>query len=72
VTAVDEGPTGTRLRALDAAGYEATFSVPAYAAVLSADASRLGLADLRTGDPIEVTWFPEGAGRTALSVRRLH
>ena len=71
VLSLDRRPEGVFLVARDESGNDLVFALAGYTSVLGADASRVEVSDLRPADQIEVTWFPEGARRTLLAIRKV-
>lgn len=71
VVSLDRRPEGVFLVGRDESGNDLVFALAGYTSVLGADASRAEVGDLRPADQIEVTWFPEGARRTLLAIRKV-
>jgi len=71
VVSLDRRPEGVFLVARDESGNDLVFALAGYTSVLGADASRIEVDHLRPADQIEVTWFPEGARRTLLAIRKV-
>lgn len=71
VVSLDRRPEGVFLVGRDESGNDLVFALAGYTSVLGADASRVEVGDLRPADQIEVTWFPEGARRTLLAIRKV-
>lgn len=61
----------TVLLAEDEQGRAIELVLPDYAGILGPQAQRLQPEDLRPGDPLEVSWFPDQGRRRLLIVRRL-
>jgi hypothetical protein len=71
VVSLDRRPEGVFLVGRDESGNDLVFALAGYTSVLGADASRVEVGHLRPADQVEVTWFPEGARRTLLAIRKV-